>query len=110
MNRIEPFVKRNHCISCPELPTNNAELINLPTKLSEKRTKYINKIADLNKVDQTTNEFIIDNTDSINLPTKFIENNLNKVDQTTNQFTIDNTDSTNIPTKFMKIVIRTYQI
>ena len=71
LNHVEPFVKHNDCIFCPKLPINNADLTNLSTKLSKKSIKLTNVITDLNKVDQTTNEFATDNADSINLPIKF---------------------------------------
>ena len=66
-------------------------------------------MTDLNKVDQTTNEFIIKKPVLTNLPTKFTEINdtnllnvtiLKKVDQSTNDFSINKDNATNILSKF----------
>ena len=100
LNRDESFVKHNYCIVCPKFPINNAKLTNLSTKLSKKIIKLTNVIADLNKFDQTTNEFTTDNEDSIIIPIMFIENSLNKIDQTINEFPINDDDLTNLSTKF----------
>ena len=67
-------------------------------------------MTDLKKnINQTINDFSINNADSSNLTTKNTENSdmnlpnvidLNKVDQITNIFIINNADSTNLPSNF----------